>query len=95
MNELEQYSSQLINKIKNNNLSSKLYVKIWKGKDDVLDNISGVSIVNDTGHVISHIQLVQLECEENYLKLAVSIGEKVAKILEEKNHHVEVINKIS
>ena len=95
MNELEKFSTQLIKQIKTNKISSNLYIKIWKGKDDILDNISGVSIVNDSGQVISHIQLIELECDENYIDLAIKIGQNVGKQLEAKNYNIEVINQIN
>lgn len=75
-------------------ITNKLFVEIWKGTHDIKDNISGVSLWNEKRLSIASINLVQLECEENYLELAKIIGEKLAEDLQIVGYEVIVENKL-
>lgn len=86
-NELSYNLLKVINELS----PQKVYVSSWKGVDDILDNVSGVSVINEQGKVITQVVLVQLDCHNNYLKLAKNIAERA--VLELKSTGFEVIVK--
>lgn len=72
-------------------LTNKVIVHVWKGSHDIKDNIAGVSLSNDKGMNIANLELLQLECDFNYLDLAKMVGEKLAEDLKAENYEVELV----
>lgn len=60
----------------------KLYISTWKGVDDILDNVAGVSLVNEEGKNIAQTVLVELDCHNYYLDLVKAVAEKVTQELQ-------------
>ena len=75
--EVNEHLSSLLSRFKDL-APQKVYLSSWKGVDDILDNVSGVSVVSEVGKHLSGIQLVQLDCDNSYIELAKAIAEKAA-----------------
>lgn len=59
----------------------KVFISSWRGVDNILNNVSGVSIVSELGLPVASITLVQLDCDNGYLELAQTIREKATNRL--------------
>jgi hypothetical protein len=68
----------------------KLYISCWKGVDDILDNVSGVTVSNAKGHTVAQVTLVQLDCHNDYTLLAQAITEKMESDLKTEGFEISV-----
>lgn len=66
----------------------KITISSWKGVDDILDNVSGVSVYNEGGDLVSQVTLVQLDCHNDYILLAQAIAEKMESDLKVDGYEV-------
>lgn len=68
----------------------KVYISAWKGVDDIKDNLSGVSIINESGNLIGQEEMIQLNCDNNYLEIAKLTAELLQEELIQKGFIVSI-----
>lgn len=91
--EVNEHLSSLLFRLKDL-APQKVYLSSWRGVDDIHDNVSGVSVASEVGRHLAGIQLIQLDCDNNYIELAKVIAEKASDSLISEGHTVAVRSSI-
>lgn len=91
--EVDELAHRLL-RVRNELSPQKIYLSSWKGVDDILDNVAGVSVANEEGKIVAQTVLVELECHNYYINLAKAIAEKVTGELKSSGFEVIVRSSI-
>jgi len=95
----EQYLSALKNHFENKESIPKnqhMLLKAFNGVDDIYDNCAGVQLFVDKFKVVAGVQVVESECDGNYLQVAKEVAEEFLAYLQDNGYtQVGFDNKIT
>lgn len=73
-----------------------MLLKAFNGVDDVYDNCAGVQLFADKFKVVTGVQIVESECDGNYLEVAKEVAEEFLLYLQDQGYsQVGFDNKIT
>ncbi len=74
--------------------SSYLEIVVYRGVDDILDNVTGLVFYNDQKQQIYGMNLVELDCNNNYIQLTNSLLDKITNYYQELNFQLKITNNL-
>lgn len=74
--------------------NSFLEIVVYRGVDDILDNVTGLVFYNDQKQQIYGMNLVELDCNNNYIQLTNSLLDKITNYYQELNFQLKITNNL-